>query len=116
MSPVTEHLVQVNFLESISGSEGEREVHVVENIRLVPVCAPTPGLSHLSLAQRLGVNFELWRNNSGMLDGDQSGSKGQAGVSPEVRWVIQGSCQGYCLMTYWCSEDCGERVGRGYNG
>ena len=26
------------------------------------------------------------------------------------------SCQGYCLMTYWCSEDCGERVGRGYNG
>ena len=27
-----------------------------------------------------------------------------------------GHCQGYCLMTYWCSEDCGERVGRGYSG
>ena len=25
-------------------------------------------------------------------------------------------CQGYSLMTYWCSEDCGEQVGRGYNG
>ena len=22
-------------------------------------------------------------------------------------------CQGYCLMTHWCSEDCGEQVGRG---
>ena len=76
----------MNFLEPTSSEEeGEREVHVVENIRPVPVRAPTPGLSHPSLAERLGVNYDLWRNNSGTSDGDQSGSDGRAGVSEGVR-------------------------------
>ena len=87
--PVVECWVQVNFLEPVS-SEEEREVHVAENVRPVPVCAPTPGLSCPSPAERLGVNYDLWRNNSGMLDGDQSGSDGRAGVSEEVRQVIRG--------------------------
>ena len=85
-----ERQVEVNFLESTS-SEGEREVHMVENVRLVPVCALTPGPSYPSLAECLGVNYDLWRNNSGTLDGDQSGSDGRAGVSKGVRRVIQGT-------------------------
>ena len=36
------------------------------------------------------MNYELWRNNGGTSDGDQSGSEGRAGVSQEVRWVIWG--------------------------
>ena len=88
-SPIVERWVQVNFLEPVSSSEEEREVHVVENVRPVPVCAPTPGPSHPSLAERLGVNFDLWGNNGGISDGDQSGSDGRAGVSEEVRQVIQ---------------------------
>ena len=88
-SPIVEHPVQVNFLEPVS-SEEEREVHVAENIRLVPVRAPTPGPSYPSLAEHLGVNYNLWRNNSGTLDGDQSGSNSRAGVSEGVRQVIQG--------------------------
>ena len=60
----------------------------VENVRPVPVCAPTPGLSHPSLANHLGMNYDLWRNNSGTSDGDQSGSDGRAGVDEGVRWVI----------------------------
>ena len=79
--------VQVNFLEPVS-SEEEREVHVVENVRLVPICAPTPGPSCPSLAERLGVNYDLWRNNGGTSDGDQSGSDGRARVSEGVRQVI----------------------------
>ena len=90
-SLIVEHWVQVNFLEPVSSSEEEREVHVAENVRLVPVCAPTLSPSHPSLAEHLGVNFELWRNNSGTSDGDQSGSDGRAGVSKEVRWVIWGT-------------------------
>ena len=86
-SPIVECRVQVNFLEPISSSEEEREVHVAENVRPVPVHAPTPGLSHPSLAKCLGVNFNLWRNNSGTSDGDQSGSDGRAGVRGEVRRV-----------------------------
>ena len=89
-SPIVEHWVQVNFLEPTS-SEGEREVHVAENIRPVLVCALTPGLSHPSLAECLGVNYDLWRNNGRTLDGDQSGSNGRVGVSEEVRWVIRGT-------------------------
>ena len=85
-SPVVEHQVQVNFLEPVSSSEEEeREVHVVENIRPVPVQAPTPGPSRPSLAEHLGVNYNLWRNNGGTSDGDQSGSDGWARVSKEVR-------------------------------
>ena len=87
-SPIVERRVQVNFLEPVSSSGEEREVHVVENIRPVPVCALTPGPSHPSLAEHLRVNFDLWRNNGGTSDGDQSGSDGRAGVSKEVRWVI----------------------------
>ena len=80
----------MNFLEPMS-SEGEGEVHMVENVRLVPVHPLTPGPSHPSLAECLGVNYDLWRNNSRTLDGDQSGSDGRAGVSEEVRWAIQGT-------------------------
>ena len=87
--PVVESRVQINFLEPKS-SEEEREVHVAENIRPVPVRAPTPGSSRPSLAERLGVNYGLWRNNGGTSDGDQSGSEGRAGVSEEVRQVIRG--------------------------
>ena len=89
-SPIVECRVKVNFLEPTS-SEGEREVHVAENVRPVPVCAPTPGPSRPSLAERLGVNYDLWRNNGGTSDGDQSGSNGRARVSEEVRWVIWGT-------------------------
>ena len=89
VDPVVERQVEVRFLEPTS-SEEERGVHVAENVRLVPVHAPTPGLSHPSLAEHLGVNYELWRNNSGTSDGDQSGSEGRAGVSEEVRRVIRG--------------------------
>ena len=87
--PVVESWVEVRFLEPTS-SEEEREVHVAENVRLVPVRAPTPGPSHPSLAECLGMNYDLWRNNGGTSDGDQSGSDGRAGVSEEVRWVIRG--------------------------
>ena len=87
--PIVERWVQVNFLEPTS-SEEEREVHVAENIRLVPVRAPTPGPSRPSLTECLGINYDLWRNNGGTLDGDQSGSDGRAGVSEGVRWAIQG--------------------------
>ena len=87
--PVVESRVQINFLEPTS-SEEEREVHVAENIRPVPVRAPTPGPSRPSLAERLGVNYDLWRNNGGTSDGDQSGSEGRAGVSEGVRRVIRG--------------------------
>ena len=81
----------MNFLEPTSSEEeGEREVHVVENIRPVPVRAPTPGPSHPSLAECLGMNYDLWRNNGGTSDGDQSGSDGRAGVSEGVRQVIWG--------------------------
>ena len=86
---MVESRVQINFLEPTS-SEEEREVHVVENVRPVPVRAPTPGPSRPSLAERLGVNYDLWRNNGGTSDGDQSGSEGRAGVSEEVRRVIRG--------------------------
>ena len=86
--PVVESQVEVRFLEPTS-SEEEREVHVAENVGPVPVHAPTPGLSR-SLAERLGVNYDLWRNNGGTLDGDQSGSDGRAGVSEEVRQVVRG--------------------------
>ena len=82
--PVVERWVQVNFLEPTS-SEEERDVHVAENVRPVPVRVPTPGLSRPSLAERLGVNYDLWRNNGRTSDGDQSGSDGQAGVSEGVR-------------------------------
>ena len=90
--PVVESWVEVRFLEPTS-SEEEREVHVAENVRLVPVRAPTPGPSHPSLAERLGVNYDLWRNNSGASDGDQSGSDGRAGVSdtggrPLFTWQV----------------------------
>ena len=89
VDPVVEHQVEVRYLEPTS-SEEEREVHVVENVRPVPVRAPTPGPSRPSLANHLGVNYDLWRNNGGTLDGDQSGSDGRAGVSEEVRRVIWG--------------------------
>ena len=88
--PVVESQVEVRFLEPTS-SEEERDVHVAENVRPVPVCTPTPGLSRPSLAECLGVNYDLWRNNSGTSDGDQSGSDGRAGVSKEVRRVIRGT-------------------------
>ena len=87
--PVVERQVQVNFLEPVS-SEEEREVHVVENVRPVPVHAPTPGPSCPSLTKHLGVNYDLWRNNGRTSDGDQSGSDGRARVSEGVRWVIRG--------------------------
>ena len=89
VDPVVESRVKVHFLEPTS-SEEERDVHVVENVRLVPVCAPTPGPSRPSLAECLGMNYDLWRNNSGTLDGDPSGSDGRAGVSKGVRRVIWG--------------------------
>ena len=89
MDPVVECRVQVSFLEPVS-SEEEREVHVAENVRPVPVRAPTPGPSRPSLAECLGVNYDLWRNNGGTSDGDQSGSDGRAGVSKGVRQVIRG--------------------------
>ena len=88
--PVVESQVEVRFLEPTS-SEEERDVHVAESVRPVPVCTPTPGLSCPSLAERLGVNYDLWRNNSGTSDGDQNGSDGRAGVSKEVRRVIRGT-------------------------
>ena len=65
----------------------------------MPVCALAPGPSRPSLAERLGVNYDLWRNNSGTLDGDQSGSDGQAGVSEEVRRAIRGT-----PLTIWFSS------------
>ena len=89
-SPIVECWVVVNFLEPMS-SEEEREVQVAENIRLVPVCPPTPGLSCPSLAECLGVNFNLWRNNDRTSDGAKSGSDGRAGVSEEVKQVIWGT-------------------------
>ena len=85
---VAECRVEVRYLEPTSSEE--REVHVAENVRPVPVRVPTPGLSRPSLAECLGVNYELWRNNGGTSDGDQSGSEGKAGVSEEVRRVIRG--------------------------
>ena len=89
VDPVVERRVEVRFLEPTS-SEEEREVHVAENVRPVPVHTPTPSPSCPSLAERLGVNYDLWRNNGGTSDGDQSGSDGRAGVSEEVRQVIRG--------------------------
>ena len=89
VDPVVESQVEVRFLEPTS-SEEERDVHVVENIRPVPVHALTPGPSRPSLAERLGMNYDLWRNNGGTSDGDQSGSDGRAGVSKGVRRVIRG--------------------------
>ena len=89
VDPVVESQVEIRFLEPMS-SEEERDIHVVENIRPVPVHAPTPGPSRPSLAECLGVNYDLWRNNGGSSDGDQSGSEGRAGVSKEIRQVIQG--------------------------
>ena len=89
VDPVVESWVEVCFLEPTS-SEEERDVHVAENVRPVPVHAPTPGLSRPSSAERLGVNYNLWRNNGGTSDGDQSGSEGGAGVSEGVRRVIRG--------------------------
>ena len=86
--PVVESRVQINFLEPTSSEE--REVHVAENARPVPVRPPSPVPSRPSLAERLGVNYDLWRNNGGTSDGDQSGSEGRAGVSEEVRRVIRG--------------------------
>ena len=88
--PVVESRMEVRFLEPMS-SEEERDVHMAENVRPVPVRAPTPGPSRPSLAERLGVNYDLWRNNSGTSDGDQSSSNGRAGVSEEVRQVIWGT-------------------------
>ena len=44
-SPIVECWVQVNFLEPTSSEEGEREVHVVENVRCQghsTPCAPRP--------------------------------------------------------------------------
>ena len=90
--------VEVRFLEPTS-SEEERDVHVVENVRPVPVHAPTPGPSHPSLAERLGVNYDLWRNNGGTSDGDQSGSDGRARVSEEVRHVIRGTPLAICFSS-----------------
>ena len=87
---MVESRVEVRFLEPTS-SEEERDVHMAENIRLVPVCAPTPGPSRPSLAEHLGVNYDLWRNNSGTSDGDQSSSDGRARVSKEVWQVIWGT-------------------------
>ena len=49
VDPVVESRVEVRFLELMSSGE-ERDIHVAENIRLVPVRAPTPGSSHPSLA------------------------------------------------------------------
>ena len=87
--PMVESQVEVRFLEPTS-SEEERDIHMVENVRPVPVHAPTPGPSRPSLAECLGVNYDLWRNNSGTSNGDQSGSNGRAGVSEGVRRVIRG--------------------------
>ena len=87
--PIVESQVEVRFLEPTS-SEEERDVHMAENIRPVPVRALTPGPSRPSLAERLGVNYNLWRNNSRTLGGDQSGSDGRARVSKGVRRVIRG--------------------------
>ena len=89
VDPVVERRVEVRFLEPTS-SEEEREIHVAENVRPVPVRVPTPSPSRPSLAEHLGVNYKLWRNNGRTSDGDQSGSDGRAGVSKEVRRVIQG--------------------------
>ena len=120
--PVMEHPVQINFLEPVSDSEEEREVHVVENTKPVLVRALTLGLSHPSLAERLGVNFSLWRDNGGTSDGDQSGSDGWAGVNLEVRQVIQGSPLSglYCLvLTNWFRRivtGSGELMGSGGRG
>ena len=88
VDPVVERWVAIQFLEPTS-SEEDREVHVAENVRPVPVRAPTPSPSRPSLAKRLGMNYDLWRNNDGTSDGDQSGSEGRAGVS-KVRRVIRG--------------------------
>ena len=90
-SPIEESWVQVNFLEPVSDSGDEGEVHVAENPIPVLVRPPSPSPSCPSLAEHLGVNYNLWRNNGGTSDGDQSGSKGQARVSEEVRRVIWGT-------------------------
>ena len=90
-SPIVESWVQVNFLELVSDSEEEREVHVAENLVPIPVRPLTPGLSCPSLAERLGVNYDLWRNDGRTLDRDQSGSESRVGVSEETKWVIQGT-------------------------
>ena len=90
-SPIVEQQVQVNFLELVSDSEEEREVHVAENPVPVPVHPPTLGPSGPSLAKCLGANDDLWRNNSETSDGDQSGSDDWAGVSEGVRQVIWGT-------------------------
>ena len=74
---------------SDSGDEGE--VHAAENPIPVLVHPPTPGPSCPSLAEHLGVNYNLWRNNGGTSDGDQSGSKDWARFSEEVRRVIRGT-------------------------
>ena len=87
---MVESRVEVRFLEPTS-SEEERDVHMAENVRPVPVRAPTPGPSCPSLAEHLGVNYDLWRNNGGTSDRDQSGSDGRAGVSEGVRRVIWGT-------------------------
>ena len=89
VEPVVEHQVQANFLEPTS-SEEEREVHVAENVRPVPVRVPTPSPSHPSLTKRLGVEYACWRHNNGTLDGDQVSSNDRSGVSEGVRWVVQG--------------------------
>ena len=88
--PVVECRVTVNFLEPVS-SEEEREVHVAENVRLVPVCAPTPGPSRPSLAECLGVNYDCWRNNGRTSDGDQVSSDDRSRVSKGVRRVVRGT-------------------------
>ena len=74
--PIVETQVQVDYLKPVSNSEGEGEIHVVENPVPVPVHPPTPSPAHPSLAKHLGVNYNLWRNNGGTSDGDQSGSEG----------------------------------------
>ena len=96
--PVVESWVKACFLEPMS-SEEERDVHVAENVRPVPVCAPTPCPSCPSLAECLGVNYDLWRNNGGTSDGDQSGSNGRSRVSEGVRQVIWGD-----PLTIWFSS------------
>ena len=90
-----ERWVQVNFLEPVS-SEEEREVHVAENVRPVLVRALTPGPSHLSLAECLGMNYDLCRDNGRTSDGDMGGPNGRAGVSEELRQIIRGDS-----LTIW---------------
>ena len=56
----------------------------------MPVCAPTPGPSRPSLAERLGVNYACWRHNDNTSDGDQVSSGDRSGVNEGVRWVVWG--------------------------